>query len=135
MVSKKQQPMRFFLVTFFIFSFGITQGQTFKVSSFFNETNTNGVLNGTILDAEITDEALAFAEISIKNTELNCTSKIDGSFSFNLKPGTYTIIVSFLGYKTVEIENIEVKASEIISKKIALKALKFEPSLSIASLP
>lgn len=127
--------MRFFLVAFFIFSFGITQGQTFKVSSFFNESSKNGVLTGTVLDAEITDEALAFAEISIKDTEINCTSSIDGSFSFNLKPGTYTIIASFLGYKTIEIENIEVKASETISKKITLKALEFEPTISIASLP
>jgi iron complex outermembrane receptor protein len=55
-------------------------------------------LSGKITDSQ-TGVLLAGANILIRNTFLGTTSGVDGIFHFkNLEPGTYHLIVSFMGY-------------------------------------
>jgi hypothetical protein len=77
---------------------------------------------------------LVFAEIIVNNTQSKTDSKIDGSFQFNLKPGIYSLQVRFIGYKTIEIESVEVTSNTITNISQSLTALKVTPSFSIASL-
>ena len=59
----------------------------------------SGVLQGRVFN-EINNETIPFANIIIESTDLGTTSDIDGNYTFeNLKPGSYTIICSYLGFK------------------------------------
>ncbi len=74
----------------FIFTF------IFSISVSFAQS---GVLQGRVYN-EINNESIPFANIIMESTQLGTTSDIDGNFSIeNLKPGSYTIICSYLGFK------------------------------------
>ena len=76
------RPMQRILFLFFIFSSFISHSQIVgKVS------NTNG-------------EALSYVNIYLENTYSGTTSNDEGNFELNFsKPGAYTIVFQFLGFK------------------------------------
>jgi hypothetical protein len=66
-----------------------------------------GSVSGKLTDKEFNNEPLAFANVSIKGTTKGTTSDFDGIYSLELlDPGTYTVVFSFVGYKTIEIETL-----------------------------
>lgn len=69
---------------------------------------------GKITVVAFNNEPLAFANVYIKGTSKGVTSDIDGIYALeNIKPGTYTLIYSFVGYETVEIPNVEVNPKKV----------------------
>ena len=126
--------MRYFLIILFILSSKVIYSQSFKVDSFLLEKQQTGTIKGVILDKENNNEPLVFAEIIVKNSETKTESAIDGSFHFNLKPGIYNLQMRFIGYKTIEINNIKVTSNNTTNLNQTLAALKIEPSISIASV-
>lgn len=68
-------------------------------------------VKGTLTDKEMNNEPLAFANVVIKGTTLGVTTEMDGTYELRIDPGSYTIVFSFLGYKTVE-KPFTVKAGE-----------------------
>ncbi len=69
-------------------------------------------INGKIIAAS-DSSAIAGAIIQIKGTTLGTAADNNGVFHFNkIKPGTYTLRVSLLGYETIE-QTISVKTSII----------------------
>ena len=71
-----------------------------------SSAQSKGQIMGQILDAEMNGEALPFANVYIKNTQIGTTSDLDGNYIFSIVEGTYTLVFSFIGYETIEIENI-----------------------------
>lgn len=76
-------------------------------------SQTKGTISGTILDKEAENSPLPFANIFIKGTSIGTTTEFEGTYTFKVKPGTYTLVFSFIGYKTIEIPNIEVKEGQV----------------------
>ncbi|MVX36434.1 TonB-dependent receptor [Myroides sp. LoEW2-1] len=58
-------------------------------------------VNG-IVTHQTTQEPLAFATVSIKDQTIGTNTDINGKYEFNLKPGNYTLVYQYLGYKTAE---------------------------------
>lgn len=56
-------------------------------------------LSGKVIDKN--KEPLTGASILVKEINKGTSADFDGNFSFTLKKGTYTLEVSFLGYKTI----------------------------------
>ena len=80
----------FFLIVLSICSF-----------SFAQETST---IQGKILDGELFNEPLLMATVSLKNTTFSTHTNFRGNFEFNdIKPGSYEIVVQFLGYEAIEL--------------------------------
>lgn len=77
-----------------------------------------GKVTGKIIDEE-NDQAVVGATIRIG--EKNTTSSIDGSFNVLLPKGSYTAIISYVGYGTKEVSDIEVKDNESFLLNITLK--------------
>ena len=71
-----------------------------------------GIIIGKVLDAEMNNETLPFANVFIKGTITGATSDLDGIYTINVNPGTYTVVFSFIGYQDIEIPNIKVIAGE-----------------------
>ncbi|MFZ2282845.1 MAG: carboxypeptidase-like regulatory domain-containing protein [Lutibacter sp.] len=125
--------MRLLFIAFLIFTSTFLHSQSFEVSSLVDDFSKNGKIEGVVLDNEIENEPLAFATISVKNTAFETNSDLDGSFSFNLKPGKYILEVQFLGYATIELRDIEVVAGNTLSIKQKLKALTLNTDISMAN--
>jgi len=71
----------------------------------------NATVYGTILDKEYDNEPLPFANVTIKGTKTGTTTDENGKYSLTLKPGSYTLVIEYLGYDTKEIA-FSVKANE-----------------------
>lgn len=71
----------------------------------------NGTVTGTILDKEFNNEPLPFANIVIKGTKQGTSTNENGKYSITLKPGSYTLVIGYLGYETKEIP-FTIKANE-----------------------
>ncbi|MGB5358949.1 MAG: carboxypeptidase-like regulatory domain-containing protein [Eudoraea sp.] len=87
-----------------------------------------GSVVGTILDKAMNSEPLLFANVQLKNTSKSIQTNFHGNFEIdNINPGEYTLVVSYLGYETIEVPIIieENKTTQIINgletKKISLQ--------------
>jgi len=89
----------------------------------FCQAQEKGIIEGIVLDKQLTNEPLAFASISLKKTAINTSTNIDGAYALEVNPGTYTLVFNFPGYEKAEVSTITVKAGEITSiKNIVLAA-------------
>lgn len=81
-----------------------------------------GTIVGKLTDKEANNEPLPFANILIKGTIKGTTTDFDGLYSIeNVEPGAYTLIFSFVGYETQEV-NIEVVSGKVTEVNVALGA-------------
>ncbi len=81
-----------------------------------------GIIKGTIYDKEFNNEPLPFANIYIEGTTMGTTSEMDGTYAFDIVPGTYTVVFSFLGYDTEKKVGLTIKKGETIVLNQTLSA-------------
>ncbi|MCW5911637.1 MAG: TonB-dependent receptor [Cyclobacteriaceae bacterium] len=90
----------------------------FSVSSL--ALSQNGSISGKVTDAA-TSDAVIGANAVIQGTTVGASTDLDGNFTIsNLKPGTYTLSVSFVTYKTHVIPDVTVEPGKITSVQIQL---------------
>ena len=69
---------------------------------------TTGKIRGSIIDAT-TKEPLVSANVILKGTSLGAMSDIDGNYTIiNIPPGVYSVTISLIGYRKVQINNVKV---------------------------
>ena len=79
--------------------------QLFILSSFIF-SQSSGKLTGKISDAS-TGEPVAFANVILEGTNYGSASDADGDYLIvNVPPGTYNIIVSYIGYIKIITQNV-----------------------------
>ncbi|MGB7393603.1 MAG: carboxypeptidase-like regulatory domain-containing protein [Pricia sp.] len=84
---------------------------------------SHGSVFGSVLDREMNEEPLMFANVELQNTEWHTQTNLSGNFEIvGVTPGNYTLAISFSGYqtKTVPIkveENNTVDVLESLSAK------------------
>ena len=62
---------------------------------------------GNVIDGDF-NEPLPFANVLVKETANGVTTDFDGKYNIELPPGNYSLIFSFVGYETKELNNINV---------------------------
>jgi Outer membrane receptor proteins, mostly Fe transport len=72
--------------------------------------NANFVVEGIVED-RVTKESLPGASFFVKELNTGVVADMDGKYRISLKAGTYTVQVSFVGYKT-NVIRLEVSASQ-----------------------
>ncbi len=72
-----------------------------------------GNLKGNIIDKE-TREPLTGATVQVTGTTLGAITDLDGNYQLNLKPGTYSLQVSYIGYKTETVENLRIGDTDMV---------------------
>ena len=90
-------------------------------------------ITGSVLDGEYKNEPLAFAKISIKNSNRVVDTDIQGNYVLNrVEPGTYTLIYEFVGYEPIEIKGVEVGNNNINLREVILitKKITFENNIA-----
>ena len=87
----------------------------------FSGLSQNGTVEGVVLDKEMNDGPLPFANVLVKGTATGTVTDFDGKFSLNnLEPGTYSFVFSFVGYETITLENIVVEADKFTQLSVSL---------------
>tara|TARA_R110002049_G_scaffold216458_2_gene387940 strand:- start:8325 stop:8732 length:408 start_codon:yes stop_codon:yes gene_type:complete len=93
---------------------------------------STGLVVGTILDKELDNTPLAFANVQVKGTDIVSTTDLSGLFLIeNLEDGDYTLTCNFAGYEAKEL-SITVSSEKPAEVKLALGAQTF--SLSTLAL-
>jgi len=103
---------QFLFVTLFITVIGFAQ---------------KGTVTGTISDKDMNNEPLAFATVMIKGTSNGVNTDESGKYTLSIAEGSHTLVVSFLGYESVEIP-FTVKADETkeINQALGSKGVELE---------
>ena len=104
-------PSRFFVILIAILLTGAFAGKAYSQS---------GSVTGVIVDQE-NGETLIGANVLIEGTLIGSTTDIDGRFTISpLDPGMYTVIVSYIGYNTITIQDVEIIDGEVASLELAM---------------
>lgn len=83
----------------------------------FAQTNS---IKGRVFDVN-NNEPIAFANIYIDSTTIGTTSDIEGNYEIkNLRPGTYNLVVSYMGYKMKTIAEVRVAPNKPTSLDIGV---------------
>ena len=99
--------LKFLFITLFICGISLAQNK--------------GTISGVLTDKETNNEALPFANVLIKGTNISTNTEIDGKYTLNINPGDYIIIFSFVGYESVE-KPVTVKANETTTVSLSLSS-------------
>lgn len=80
----------------------------------------NGSIGGQVIDHK-TNEAIIGANVVIQGTTVGASTDLDGNFTIaNLKPGVYTLSVTYVAYKAQTIADVVVEAGKKTSLQITL---------------
>lgn len=103
---------------------------TLLVFSAFSFAQNSGGIKGKVMDNEMLGEPLLFANISLKNTTFKTESNFHGNFEMvDVRPGQYTMEISYLGYETIEFP-ILVEADKVTFLEKGLNAIMLnQPAL------
>ena len=103
-------------------------------SSILAAYSQQGTLAGNVIDGEYNNEPLAFANIIVKGTTTGTTSDFDGKYQIDLKPGTYTIQFSFVGYETKEISDVVIKPNQVVDLDVTLASNSLDEVIIATSI-
>ncbi len=93
----------------------------FSVFGCFLIYSQSGKVSGTVFDGEYND-VLPFATISVKGATNGTTSDFEGDYSLDLEEGVYTIVFSFVGYETKEIQEVSIQNGNVFELDVTLNA-------------
>lgn len=90
-------------------------------------------ISGKVLDNELNGEPMLFADVALKNTRWKTQTNFHGNFEIDgVDPGSYVLVISFLGYDTIEIP-IEAKPNGVLQIQKGLSSKTIDPEAVIAS--
>lgn len=71
-----------------------------------------GAIGGTVIEAE-TEQPLPGVNVVIQGTTIGATTDSDGSYLIEgVEPGTYTVQATFVGFRALAMENVQVVADQ-----------------------
>ena len=83
------------------------------------EDPKTGLLRGTVIDDDFGDPVM-YAEVRVEGLDVSTLTDLDGQYSFELAPGTYTLSVEFLGYAKQVVSEVVVKegSTELVDVRL-----------------
>ena len=91
---------------------------------------SRGGVKGLIKDSQ-SSEPLSYANVALKGTTSGTMTDDDGRYQLlNIRPGTYTLVFSYLSYRTIE-QELVISSGEIKTSNGAMtKFGKTEPMMA-----
>jgi len=87
-------------------------------------SQNNGVIKGSVTDAAMINEPMLFANIQVKGSDTSYQTNFHGNFEIaNINPGSHTLVISYAGYQTKEID-IVVNNNSIATIETVLSPLQ-----------
>ena len=97
-VKKRHDEIHLYCPHFFLALASVAQAEDPKM----------GLLRGTVIDDDFGDPVM-YAEVRVEGLDVSTLTDLDGQYSFELAPGTYTLSVEFLGYAKQVVNEVVVK--------------------------
>ena len=72
--------------------------------------------------SEETGKPLGFANVTLADTNYGAMTLEDGTFSFLVPPGMYSLVVNFIGYESVRIDGLAVGAAGLVTEEFAMNS-------------
>lgn len=95
------------------------------------QANPLGRISGTITDSA-TQEPLVGASIVIKGTTLGALTDLDGEYTISgVPPGSYTLVITSVGYAAIEVVNVHVRAGQTTSANQEMTPVPVEEKTQI----
>lgn len=88
------------------------------VTTVFGQSKITGVITEKIDGA---NEPVPFVNLLVKETNQGASTDFDGKYTINITPGTYTLEITFVGYKTQTLP-VTVKANETKTLDVNLES-------------
>ncbi len=105
--------------------------------SFFIINGISGKIQGVVTN-EDTKEPIPYADVIVIGTEMGSATDEQGNFYIlNVRPGSYTVEVSCIGYQTKRVRNVVVEIDHTTRLKIALAqtAIEIAPVTVTSEMP
>lgn len=95
----------------------IVLGLLFSQVVAFSQT---GTIRGFVYD-KVTGEPIIFTNVILKGTSIGASTDVNGYYSISkIKPGSYTLVVSALGYAELS-EEVTVKSGQIVNRQLYIE--------------
>lgn len=89
-------------------------------------SQNQGGIKGNVSDKTMNNEPLLMANVQIKGLEAITQTNFNGNFEIsNLSTGTYTLVISYLGYETLEVP-VTIHENAFSTIAANLSALQFD---------
>ena len=98
-----------------------------------------GKINGKVLDEK--NKPLPYASLFVKEISKGTTTNQEGRFTFDLKPGNYTLVIQYVGYATqtkhIEVSNndielnIQLQPQQLYLNDVTVKSNREDPAYEI----
>lgn len=99
---------------------GLICSQLILSASLHAQSSGKGIVSGMIVDKE-NGSPLIGANVFISGTSLGAATDLQGSFRItSVPPGMYSVKASYMGYESIEITEVAVKAGEVTSLNFSL---------------
>ena len=74
-----------------------------------------GTIRGKVFDKSNAGAPMYGADVTLEDTYYGEMTEVDGSYSMeDIPEGTYTLLVNFITYREIRVENVVVKAGEVL---------------------
>lgn len=80
-----------------------------------------GIVSGHVIE-KVSGEDVIGGNVLVEGTVLGATTGIDGKFSFALDSGTYTLVVTYIGFQKLVVEGLKVRANEELNIQLKLES-------------
>lgn len=80
-----------------------------------------GTLAGKIVDKSTSEEIIG-GTVAVEGQTIGTSTDIDGRFFLKLEPGTYTIVISYVSYRSKKYENISILPGQLTSLNVELES-------------
>ena len=81
----------------------------------------NGILRGTVTDAG-NGETLIGATVVKQGTTIGAATDFDGKYSFEIEPGTHTIVFTFISYASITVQGVQIKPGEVTVLDVPMRS-------------
>jgi len=89
-------------------------------------SQTLGGIQGNVSDKTMNNEPLLMANVQVKGHEAIAQTNFNGNFEItNLTAGTHTLVISYLGYETIEVP-VTINENAVSTIVANLSALQFD---------
>src|SRR5690554_6708469 len=85
------------------------------------EGRERGTISGVVLD-ETTGDPVIDAGVELVGTSHQARTDLDGAYTLQVPPGTYTLRIFAAGYQSVRIERLQVAAGDVATGDAVLPA-------------
>lgn len=87
-----------------------------------------GIISGKVIDSN-NGEPIIGANVFIENKNIGAATDINGEFEIkNVAPGNYSLVISYISYTSIKLENLKVESEKTTIVNVALEQKNIELS-------